>query len=56
MLAPPTKISQRIGMRIELQQVRYHLALQSTECRRRPQRFPGSAYGVDCNMRGEIHS
>ena len=54
MLAPPTKINQRIVMSIQLQQVRHHLTLQTTESRGCPQRFTGSAYGVDRNMRSEI--
>jgi|SRR6188472_945902 len=55
MLAPPTEINQRIVVSIQLQQIWYHLALQATESRSRPQRFTGGAYGVDRNMRSEIY-
>ena len=55
MLAPPTKINQRIVVSIQLQQVWYHLALQTTESRGRPQRFAGGAYGVERNVRSQIH-
>src|SRR5215211_5446433 len=56
MLAPPTKINERIGMSLYLQQFRSYLALQPAERRRRPQRLTGSAYGVDRHMGGEIHT
>ena len=56
MLAAPTKINERIGVSLYLQQFRSHFALQTTDGRRRPQCFTGSAYGVDRHVRSEIYA
>jgi hypothetical protein len=55
-LAPPTKIGQRIRMGLGLEQLRHNLALQTAESGGRPERLAGGTNGVDRNMRGEIEA
>ena len=56
MLASPTKINERIGMGLGLQQLRYHLALQTAEGSGRPHLFAGGTYRVDRDVGGEVHA
>lgn len=56
MLASPTKINERIGMGIGLQQLWYDLALQTAESGGRSDLLTCRTYRIDRNMRGEIHA
>ena len=56
MFASPTKINERIGMGLGLQQLRHHLALQTAEGGGCPHRFTCRTYCVDRNVSGEIHT
>ena len=56
MLASPTKINERIGMGLGLQQLRYDLALQTAEGGGRSHLLTCGTYRVDRNVRGEVHA
>ena len=56
MLASPTKINQRIGMGLGLQQLRYDLALQTAEGGGRSHLLTCGTYRVDRNVGGEVHA
>src|SRR6478736_4422200 len=54
--APPTKIDQRIGIRLDLKQLRHHLTLQTAESGGRSERLAGSPYGVHRNVCSEVEA
>src|SRR6478735_5241676 len=54
--APPTKIDQRIGIRLDLKQLRHHLTLQTAEGGSRSEGLAGSAYGIHRNVCREVEA
>src|SRR5688500_4026418 len=56
MFASPAKVNERIGMGRCLQQLRYHLTLQTAEAGGRSHSLTCRTYGVDRNVCGEIHT